>query len=166
MRRYLPVIPPIFTLLLILTACMQYPGTATAPGTPGAASSSNEASLANGRSIYFNGVSLKGGRIVYSGVQGMMMGGALSCATCHGQDGHGGQVFFMMRSYDIPNITWADLTGPDPDMDHPPYTEETVKRAITQGLEPGGDQLEYPMPRWQMSEGDLNDLVSFIKTLK
>jgi cytochrome c oxidase subunit II len=70
----------------------------------------------------------------------------------------------MMQSYDVPNITWAELTAQD--MDHPPYTEETRKRAITQGLDPAGNQLEYPMPRWQMSEQDLNDLVAYIKTLK
>jgi cytochrome c oxidase subunit 2 len=96
----------------------------------------------------------------------MMMQGVLACATCHGANGHGGTVNFMMQSYDVPNITWPELTGPDPDMEHPPYTEETLKRAITQGLDPGGNELEYPMPRWQMSEQDLNDLVSFIKTLK
>jgi cytochrome c oxidase subunit 2 len=95
-----------------------------------------------------------------------MMQGPLACATCHGPEGHGGTVQFMMQSFDVPNITWPVLTGPDPDMQHPPYTEETLKRAITQGLDPGGGELEYPMPRWQMSAQDLNDLVAFIKTLK
>jgi cytochrome c oxidase subunit 2 len=71
-----------------------------------------------------------------------------------------------MWRYDVPNITWPELTGPDPDMQHPPYPVETLKRAITQGLDPGGNPLEYTMPRWQMSEQDLNDPVSFIKILK
>jgi cytochrome c oxidase subunit 2 len=95
-----------------------------------------------------------------------MMQSSLSCANCHGSEGHGGNVQFMMQSFDVPNITWPALTGPDPDMQHPPYTEETLKRAITQGIDPGGSPLEYPMPSWQMSAGDLNDLVSYIKTLK
>ncbi len=70
----------------------------------------------------------------------------------------------MMQTYDVPNITWPELTAQG--MDHSPYTEETLKRAITQGLDPAGNPLEYPMPRWHMSEQDLNDLVSLIKTLK
>ena len=94
----------------------------------------------------------------------MMMQAALACVNCHGPEGHGGTVYFMMQSFDIPNITWPDLTGPH--MDHPPYTQETLKRAITQGLDPGGNDLEYPMPRWQMSASDLNDLAAYIMTLK
>ena len=93
-----------------------------------------------------------------------MMGGPLACANCHGPEGHGGPVQFMMQSFDVPNIMWPDLTGQH--MDHQPYTEETVKQAITQGVDPADNPLEYPMPRWQMSAQDLNDLVSFIKTLK
>jgi cytochrome c oxidase subunit 2 len=123
-------------------------------------------SVSNGQRIYNTGTSASGEPINYSGGGGMMMQGNLTCAECHGQDGHGGTVNFMMQSYNAPNITWPVLTGPDPDMKHPPYTEETLKRAITQGLDPGGDPLEYPMPRWQMSASDLNDLVAFIKTLK
>jgi mono/diheme cytochrome c family protein len=95
----------------------------------------------------------------------MMMPLNLTCAECHGSEGHGGTVHFMMGTYDIPNITWLDLTASGM-MDHPPYTEDTLKRAITQGLNPTGNPLEYPTPRWQMSESDLNDLVVFIKTLK
>jgi mono/diheme cytochrome c family protein len=94
----------------------------------------------------------------------MMMQGPLTCAYCHGSDGHGGTVTFMMQSYDVPNITWPALTAPD--MDHPPYTAETLKLAITDGVDPAGSPLEYPMPRWIMLPEDLNDLVAFIMTLK
>ena len=27
--------------------------------------------------------------------------------------------------------------------EHPPYTDETIKRAITQGVEPDGEPLEH-----------------------
>lgn len=66
--------------------------------------------------------------------------------------------------FDVPNITWPELTAQT--MDHSPYTEEKVKRAIIEGLDPAGNRLQFPMPQWQMSNGDLNDLVNFIKTLK
>jgi cytochrome c oxidase subunit 2 len=94
----------------------------------------------------------------------MMMTVGLACVNCHGSEGHGGKVAIMMQTIDVPSITWPTLTGQYED--HPPYTEETLKRAITQGVDPARNELEYPMPRWQMSAQDLNDLVAFIKTLK
>jgi len=70
----------------------------------------------------------------------------------------------MMTSFETPNITWPVLTGQHEN--HAPYTEATLKDAITRGLEPNGEQLEIYMPRWQMSDEDLNDLISFLRTLK
>jgi cytochrome c oxidase subunit II len=121
-------------------------------------------SISNGQRIYNTAKSASGQPITYSGGTGMMSG-QLACVDCHGQEGHGGTIHFMMGTYNVPNITWPDLTSPGM-MDHPPYIEDTLKRAITQGLDPAGNSLEYPMPRWQMAESDLNDLISFIKTLK
>ena len=93
-----------------------------------------------------------------------MMPVVRACINCHGPQGHGGRIAIMMQTIDVPDITWPDLTAHE--MDHPPFTEETLKQAITQGLDPAGNPLEYAMPRWKMSEQDLNDLVSFIKSLK
>jgi cytochrome c oxidase subunit 2 len=118
----------------------------------------------NGQKIYFTSSDSSGDSISYSGETGTMMQGKFACVKCHGTEGQGGTYIFMIQSYDIPNITWPELTGQH--MDHDPYDEETVKQAITKGLEPAGNPLEYPMPRWQMSSQDLDDLVNFIKTLK
>lgn len=81
----------------------------------------------------------------------------------------------MMSYFDTPNITWDVLTqeeeheeepGKTEHEEHPPYTEETLKRAITKGIDPAGEPLDDEMPRWRMSEQDLDDLVEFIKTLE
>jgi cytochrome c oxidase subunit II len=166
----LMVIVPLL-ITTIISGCARSPASSTSPAitTPpsGTTSTTESPSIANGRSIYLYASSDSGERITYTnGPSGMMMNGQITCAYCHGSDGHGGTVFFMMQSYDIPNITWTELTGPDPDMEHPPYTEETLKMAIIQGVDPGGKSLEYPMPRWVMSQQDLNDLAAFIMTLK
>jgi cytochrome c oxidase subunit 2 len=173
MKRWLWLILLLISVLIILSilaGCARSPGnpyiTPPEPGTTSNLTTSQGPSVSNGQRIYFYSTSDYGDRVTYTGGPGMMMQGPLACVTCHGADGHGGRVNFMMQSYDIPNITWPELTGPDPDMEHPPYTEETLKQVITQGIDPGGSLLEYPMPRWQMSEQDLNDLVNFIKTLK
>jgi cytochrome c oxidase subunit II len=117
----------------------------------------------NGQRIYFTAASSSGERITYTGGPGGMMQGPLACVNCHGSEGRGGTVNFMMQTSDVPDITWPTLTGQYED--HQPFTEETVKQAIAQGVDPASNSLEYPMPRWQMSTQDLNDLVAFIKTL-
>ena len=81
----------------------------------------------------------------------------------------------MMWSFDTPDITWDKLTqeehheeesDTDEHEEHPPYTEETLKSAITRGINPAGEPLDEEMPRWIMSGQDLDDLVDFIKTLE
>lgn len=37
--------------------------------------------------------------------------------------------------------------------EHPPYTDETIKRAITQGVEPDGEPLEHERGRPERSAG-------------
>jgi len=162
MNIVLFIIAILVALLIILTACAQSP---VAPSTlPPIPEGSDSASVLNGQRIYFYSTSNSGEHITYSNGPGMMMQGQLACVNCHGTEGHGGKVNFMMRTYDIPDITWPELTGHH--MDHEPYTEDTIKRAIVQGVDPAGHQLEYPMPLWRMSEADLNDLISYMKTLK
>ena len=109
----------------------------------------------------------------------MMMQSRNTCANCHGVNGKGGWVTMMMNSFRAPDITWSKLTeaahedehedednGEEEHEEHPPYTEEALKTAITRGINPAGEHLDEEMPRWRMSESDLNDLVEFIRTLK
>ena len=125
----------------------------------------------NGERIYFTAESSSGQPITYTGSIRMMH--TISCVNCHGQDGKGGRVTMMMSSFDTPDITWHVLTeeeheeksGQEEHEEHPPYTEETLKRAIVEGVNPASERLDDEMPRWRMSEQDLDDLVEFIKTL-
>ncbi len=138
------------SLIVLLAAC-------SARGEPAEGSFSS-----NGQRIYFTATSSSGEAIIPEGFTMMMH--RIACVDCHGPEGKGGTVYMMMQSFDVPDITWPVLTGQHED--HPPYTEETAKRAIAQGVDPAGNELEEFMPRWQMVEQDLNDLVSYIKTLK
>ena len=127
----------------------------------------------NGERIYFTAESSSNEPLTYSGSIRMMH--SITCANCHGPDGKGGKVNMMMSYFDVPDITWDNLTQAehheeDADKDeheeHPPYTEETLKSAITKGINPAGEPLDEEMPRWRMSGQDLDDLVDFIRTLK
>jgi cytochrome c oxidase subunit 2 len=149
-------------ILLISGSCFGSP--ATSPGTSGIPSPNGNTSASNGQKIYETATSASGEPITYTGGPGMMMQTRLACTNCHGPQGHGGTVTLMMQRFDVPNITWPVLISQTTDT--PAYTEETVKRAITQGIDSAGGPLNYPMPRWQISPQDLNDLLAFIKTLR
>ncbi len=47
----------------------------------------------------------------------------------------------------------------------PTYTDELIRRAVVQGIDPDGVNLETYMPRWQLTDDDWNDLLLFLKTL-
>jgi hypothetical protein len=104
-----------------------------------------------------------------SGGGGMMGGGMMGggCANCHGSDGHGRSTM----TFTAPNITYANLTDPkgmlQPDGTRgPTYTDTSLHRAITQGIDPKGDQLASPMPQWQLTGGEWTALLAYLKTLK
>lgn len=119
--------------------------------------------MANGARIYFTGTDTSGRVIPYQG--GMPM--PMTCANCHGPAGRGRQTMMFVS----PNITYANLTNPEgmlePDGQRmPPYNDTTLRRAITQGIDSMGEPLDWPMPRWQMSGTNLDDLIAFLKILK
>lgn len=124
----------------------------------------------NGERIYFTATSDSGRPIVAEMGQMAMATPMMACADCHGPNGRGGTVQMMMGSFEAPDIRYKTLTTEEMEHEegeeHPPYTEELIKRAITQGLDPAGEPLNFPMPRWQMSESDLADLLDYLKSLQ
>jgi cytochrome c oxidase subunit 2 len=134
---------------------------------------SNDQNAANGGQIYFTAVDQSGKHIPYRGgpaFGGMMMGQYLTCASCHGTDAHGGTHFMHMQEMDAPAINYESLnrmiaeeSGSTPQPDG--YRLEDFRKAVIEGEHPDGDQLDIDMPRWQMSDKDLMDLLSFLKTL-
>ncbi len=79
-----------------------------------------------------------------------------------------------MQRMDAPDIRWWTLAsevhgGHDGDDEHSEseiaYDEATFARAVTHGITPGEATLSRDMPRWQIGEADIHDLVAFLKTL-
>ncbi len=90
----------------------------------------------------------------------------LPCASCHGMDGKGKPEGGVTPS----NITWASLTTNysgkrSNGRTHPAYTKQTIKRAISMGMDPAGNPLNNTMPKYKMSHQDLNDLLAYLKIL-
>lgn len=122
-----------------------------------------------GEQIYFSGRGENGRTIPFNyGPTWLRMHGG-SCVSCHGRDGKGG-LPIMMSDEEAPPITWHALAEEEHgeavrEGEHPPYDDRLVKRAITEGLNPAGEPLDYVMPRWQMTEKELDALTEFLRAL-
>ncbi|MCM1987841.1 c-type cytochrome [Methanococcoides seepicolus] len=126
----------------------------------------------NGELIYYTGYNEEGQLIPASGGPHWLYVHGGSCVSCHGVSGRGGVP--IMMGTDIPSdIRYSTLTAEDENAnetvsghdEHPAYTDETIKEAIRDGIEPDGEELDYTMPRWDMSDDDIEDLIDYLKTL-
>ncbi|TRZ89095.1 hypothetical protein D4R89_06605 [bacterium] len=116
----------------------------------------------NGERIYFTSTSERGTAITYTGGPSsggwMMMGGQLACVSCHGPNGRGGKHNMgMMQVMDSKDIRWKVL--------QPEFDAEKFRLAVVKGQDPDGTQLKPEMPRWNIGNEDLSDLIAFLKTL-
>lgn len=126
-----------------------------------------------GEQIYFTGIDGEGDQIRYQGgpETGMMMRGYLACASCHGPDAKGGEHVMQMQTMDAPDIRWKSLVTEetehtDEESDHYGiYDLETFRRAVVDGEHPDGEPLSNDMPRWQMSEDNLENIAEYLKSI-
>ena len=159
------ILPGIYLLMLVLFSAV---GLAQMGGMMGGYEKKSYSS--NGERIYYTGVSERTGPINFqSGPMWLRMHGG-GCVTCHGVTGRGG-VPVMMGTALPADIRYKALTGEDHHKEgekeeHPPYTDELIKRAITKGLDSEDKPLDLTMPRWDMTKEELDDLIEYLKTLK
>ncbi|MCM3901478.1 MAG: ABC transporter substrate-binding protein [Pyrinomonadaceae bacterium] len=119
-----------------------------------------------GKQIFVHGTSASGRKILaYLGESSLEVpGSAMPCANCHGLNGEGKPE----GGVDPSNITWESLTKPygvthADGRRHPAYTERGLELAITRGTDPAGNRLLNVMPRYQMTSGDMADLITYLK---
>jgi len=119
----------------------------------------------NGERIYYTGIDSTGRRIGFEGgTMWLNMRGG-SCVNCHGTKGKGGVP--VMMGTEIPEDL-TNLYAPHSHVDEKMvlYNDDLLERAITKGIDANGKSLGPTMPGWYMPEKDLNDLVTYIKTLQ
>jgi hypothetical protein len=131
----------------------------------------------NGEQIYFTTINENGSQIPYRGGSsfgGMMGGGSLACASCHGPDARGGVHTMHMDVMDAPDIRYSALSsdavsGEHRDDDHTDehneYDLAAFRLAVVEGKHPDGDDLSREMPLWQIDDEDLADLFEYLKSL-
>jgi hypothetical protein len=135
-----------------------------------------EATADVGAGIYLRGMAGPGTPIVAHRAEGLTTQGAdAACANCHQRSGLGGK---EGRSY-IPPVTGRYLfrplaqKGKDIDLpyvegmrpDRAPYTDETLARAIRDGLDSQGKPLSYLMPRYALGDAETTALIDYLKRL-
>ncbi len=90
---------------------------------------------------------------------------SFACATCHGTHGEGGRE----SGIDTPPLNWKRLTSPSVSSvtgrRRDAYTSETLRRAITAGVDPSGARLYPGMPRYSMPDKDLAELLAYLERL-
>ena len=122
----------------------------------------------NGERIYFTARSVSGLRISAKGgtMHMGMMAGSSGCVTCHGADRQGRRLMHQFWKTTPPLTPDAlfEKHAQDGHGDHDGYSDETLRRAITKGIDAGGKPLVQEMPKWTMSEQDLDDLIAFLKS--
>lgn len=129
--------------------------------------------VSNGERIYFTGSSVSNALInanAGSGHMNMhMRGHGSGCVTCHGAEREGRRLWpqFWIKA---PALTVEALFADDAHDDssdghgdHGSYDSNSLRRAITHGIDPAGQQLNVAMPRWNMSPADMNDLIAYLQ---
>jgi cytochrome c oxidase subunit 2 len=123
-----------------------------------------------GQGIYYTGADANGPiprTVAGGGMMGFGMMGNTACVGCHGQDGRGGRLGMMFGTLDIPDIRYSTLTATRTEAGTSvlAWTDLDIARAIRDGVEPNGQALKAPMPRWAMSDADLADVIAYLKEL-
>jgi ABC-type branched-subunit amino acid transport system substrate-binding protein len=121
----------------------------------------------HGREIYRRGT-LAGSRVGTAAIGAdavPLPSSSFACATCHGIYGEGGRE----SGVDTPPLNWKRLTSPSfssvTRRRRDAYTPETLRRAITVGVDPSGARLYPGMPRYSMPDKDLTELLAYLERI-
>jgi ABC-type branched-subunit amino acid transport system substrate-binding protein len=90
----------------------------------------------------------------------------LRCVNCHARDGRGRPEGGIYPS----DIRWSELSKPYAlttvsGRERPPYSDSLLIRAITMGIDSGGNRLNVAMPKYQLTREQADDLVAYLKVL-
>ena len=120
-----------------------------------------------GKLIYRTGASDAGNEIkaVFGSAGGALPATSFPCVNCHGRRGEGAQEGGLQP----PPLTWRALTTPGrsplTDRSRNAYDQNSLARAIRQGIDPAGRSLHPGMPRYQLNEAQMRALVSYLKII-
>lgn len=131
-------------------------------GTPGGSSGAAGTFTSVGQRIYLTGVGTDGNSIKRTSTrvaQGSLMMGGGGCGSCHAANGRGGTISMMTgEAIKVPDVTYGALIKSG-------LTDANIRTAIHDGLDETGKRLQSSMPRWQMTDPDLDATIAYLKEL-
>ena len=128
-----------------------------------------------GEGIYRRGVLGSGQPLEATREAGAPMQGAeAACVNCHRRSGLGAKegstaippitgkyLFHRRASNGEDDLPYVETMRADRD----PYTDETLARAIRDGLDAQGKPLSYLMPHFALNDADMGALIGYLKSL-
>ena len=119
-----------------------------------------------GRQIYQKGESPAGREIVAEIAGSSVAASVMPCANCHGPDGRGSTEGGVTPT----SLRWADLSRPyevtsASGRRHPGYDRQSFRVALAAGRDPAGNRIGDAMPRFRISEPDLDDLLAWLRRI-
>lgn len=138
------------------------PNTFVRPQPPDGRSRLSDPDASLGARVYLDGLGEDGRPVPRTAIGPGMMGGG--CVRCHGVEGTGGYLR-MMGGFEVPDIRYSTLTSPHEDHAEDGWTDRDIVRAVTEGIEPDGDELDPIMPRWELSDAEFRALLDYLKEL-
>ena len=181
-NRWLGVAAAAFIIMgvvgLLFAWVVSGPGTTTSQVKRGQTPASNGSTVggfsSNGERIYYAGVGQDGPISVvwpyqggFPGMMGQGMMGRIGCVMCHGADGRGRVIRMMGPVVEVPDIRYATLTSPHQETSGttPGWTDAQIAVAVRRGVEPNGKALDSLMPKWDMGDSDMRDVLDYLKEL-
>jgi hypothetical protein len=129
-----------------------------------------------GAAVYLSGV-LGSGQPLIGGRKDAepLIGDLAACVNCHRHSGLGsqegrlvippvtGQFLFHPRVGTLEELQLPYIPGARPERE--PYTDDTLARAIREGVDSEGRTMNYLMPRYALSDKDLSALITHLRAL-
>ena len=119
-----------------------------------------------GKEIYLRGTSASGREITGRIGEIDVPASTVSCAGCHGLRGEGKTEGGVTAG----TLTWPHLLKPyghthPTGRKHGPFTESSFIRAVVNGVDSDGNDLQVVMPRYKLTAEDMADLLAYVKRI-
>ena len=139
-----------------------------------------------GERLYIEGLLASGDHVAALTQGDVPISGKFSCGQCHRKSGYGAseggvyvlpitakslyeprelnraQNFTKLFKEDQSKLFWARMRSPRM---RPAYTDATLAHAIRTGIDPSGRDLHQLMPRYQIPDQDMRNVVAYLKQL-
>ncbi len=135
----------------------------------------SEDDIEKGKTIYMTGRLPSGNEVVALRGDIQIKGEQAACVSCHRPSGMGsveGNIIippitghYLFRTGNLPYATMDPISGKRFNQQHEPYTANALHQAITKGINVSGNEMNPIMPRYQLSDEEINYITAYLGQL-